>query len=125
MIYLDTHVVVWLHANRKSAFPRRARKVLDAEDLFISGAVYLEMQYLFETGKIRSRAEEIFSYLERQIGLKLSDVPLAIIGRKAASLSWTRDPFNRLIVGEAEVADSRLLTRDRDILDHYPRAIWE
>jgi len=39
--------------------------------------------------------------------------------------TWTRDPFDRLIVSQARLADVPLLTRDRTIHTHYPRAIWD
>ncbi len=125
MTYLDTHVVIWLHANHKNAFPRRARKILDALNLFISSAVYLETQYLFEAGKIRVQAAEIFLDLERQIDLKLSATSFAVVARKAAGLTWAHDPFDRLIVAEAEIAGTPLLTRDNEIRKHCKLAVWD
>ncbi len=38
--------------------------------------------------------------------------------------SWTRDPFDRLIVGHAAVDDELLLSKDRKILENYPFARW-
>ena len=125
MIYLDTHAVIWLHASRESSFPRRARALLESEELLISPAVYLEMEYLFEAEKIRPHAEEIFNYLEKQISLRFSDIPFSQVVRKAAIMSWTRDPFDRLIVAEAFTADAYLLSKDREILPHYPKALWK
>jgi PIN domain nuclease of toxin-antitoxin system len=43
----------------------------------------------------------------------------------AAGLTWTRDPFDRLIAAHAIVADAPLLTADRTILDNLPQAIWD
>jgi len=37
---------------------------------------------------------------------------------------WTRDPFDRLIVGLAALAGSALLTKDRTIRKHYRKATW-
>ena len=44
--------------------------------------------------------------------------------RAAASLGWTRDPFDRMIAAHAIVADAPLLTADRTILEHLPLATW-
>lgn len=125
MIRLDTHVVVWLHARRISPFPEMVRKLLETEPLTISPAVYLEMQYLYEAGKIRFTAADIFSYLQQQIALSLSDITFGQVATTAAEFSWTRDPFDRLIVADAEASGATLLTRDREILEHYPKALWK
>lgn len=124
MIYLDTHVAIWLFAGRDTSFPERARKVLETEDLLISPVTYLEMELLFETGKIRPHAEEIYQYLQGKIGLQFSSVLFPEVARKATLLSWTRDPFDRLIVADALAADAPLVTKDQDILSHYPKALW-
>jgi PIN domain nuclease of toxin-antitoxin system len=47
----------------------------------------------------------------------------ALVGH-GLDLSWTRDPFDRLVVSQAALADSILITRDRLILEHYPKAVW-
>lgn len=38
--------------------------------------------------------------------------------------SWTRDPFDRLIVANAKAAGAPLITKDERIRKHYRRAIW-
>jgi PIN domain nuclease of toxin-antitoxin system len=43
----------------------------------------------------------------------------------AAGLSWTRDPFDRLIAAHAILADATLLTADRTILANLPQAAWD
>ena len=52
-MYLDTHVVVWLYQKDVKRISAVARKLIETEDLLISPAVLLEMEYLFEIGKIR------------------------------------------------------------------------
>jgi PIN domain nuclease of toxin-antitoxin system len=39
-------------------------------------------------------------------------------------LTWTRDPFDRMIAAQAVVADAPLLTADETILDNLPLATW-
>jgi PIN domain nuclease of toxin-antitoxin system len=126
MIYLDTHVLVWLHAKRVSVFPKKVKQLLNTSSLFISPAVYLELQCLFEIGKLKFQASEIYSYLEHITALSFSVISFEAVAKKASGLSWTRDPFDRLIVADALAADSStLITRDGDILDNYSEALWE
>jgi len=45
--------------------------------------------------------------------------------RAAVDLTWTRDPFDRLIDAHAIAASVPLLTADRAILEHLPLATWD
>ncbi len=63
--------------------------------------------------------------LRQSIGLEIADASLAELAHAAAGLSWTRDPFDRMIAAQAIVADVPLITADRAILEHLPLAVWE
>lgn len=126
MIYLDTHVLVWLDAKKHQLFPQRAKKLLEGEDdLFVSPAVYLEIEYLYAAGKIRERAQTVFDSILARTSLQFCRLSFADIAKKAATLAWTRDPFDRLIVASAVAADAVLLTKDQEILDNYSKAVWK
>lgn len=56
MIYLDTHVLVWLYAGRPDLLPAGARALIDANALLVSPIVALELQYLHETGRTNEPA---------------------------------------------------------------------
>jgi PIN domain nuclease of toxin-antitoxin system len=62
--------------------------------------------------------------LRRNIGLSVSDVSLATLVDAALPLSWTHDPFDRLIAAHAIVTGARLVTADRTILANLPQAVW-
>jgi PIN domain nuclease of toxin-antitoxin system len=63
--------------------------------------------------------------LRQSIGLEVADVSLAELTNTAVGLTWTRDPFNRMIAAQAIVADAPLVTADRTILEHLPQATWD
>jgi len=42
----------------------------------------------------------------------------------ALELTWTLDPFDRIIVGHAAAANRPLLTKDRSIRCRFRVAIW-
>jgi PIN domain nuclease of toxin-antitoxin system len=44
--------------------------------------------------------------------------------RRASELTWTRDPFDRLIVAQAMGKNFRLLTKDAGIRRHSSLAFW-
>ncbi|MFP4378280.1 MAG: type II toxin-antitoxin system VapC family toxin [Spirochaetales bacterium] len=125
ILHLDTHVVVWLYAGDRSRFPHRALAALDHGRLVYSPAVRLELAFLHEINRIRVGAVEILSYLRDRIGLVPDDIPYLVAVGAAESLSWTRDPFDRLITGSASAGSQPLLTRDTLIRANYPGAVWD
>ena len=63
--------------------------------------------------------------LGRRLGVAVSGAPFESVASAAASLSWTRDPFDRLIVGHADADESPLLTKDATLRSHYAAAVWD
>ena len=124
MIYLDTHVVVWLYAGAVELLSRRARALIEAEELRISPLVTLELEYLREVGRIEGHGRTIVHALTAQLGVQVCELPLPEIVDSALDQDWTRDPFDRLIVGHAALAASVLITKDAGIRRHYRRAQW-
>jgi PIN domain nuclease of toxin-antitoxin system len=125
VVLLDTHCAVFLHAGETELFGSTARHLLDAEDLYISPMVLLELQYLYETGKIAFDGQTILDELQGDLGLRVLDRHWYGVCAKAMELSWTRDPFDRTITAQALVEGQRLLTRNRMIREHCSLAFWD
>jgi PIN domain nuclease of toxin-antitoxin system len=125
MIYLDTHLVAWLYQGEVQRIPGEARAVLESEELLISPMVGLELQLLNERGRFKAPVTEVLQALSTEIGLTVCDLAFPLVAARAREASWTRDPFDRLIVAQAQVRGAPLLTRDRHIRAHYARAIWD
>jgi PIN domain nuclease of toxin-antitoxin system len=124
LIYLDTHVVAWLFSNRLDLLPAGVRSRIEESDLLISPAVKLELQYLHEINRITASGEHVVSTLEKEIALKVCDLPFLKVVDVALAASWTRDPFDRMIASQAMLRGAALLTRDRVIRAHCERADW-
>jgi PIN domain nuclease of toxin-antitoxin system len=125
LIYLDTHVVVWLYAGEIKKLSKQAKKLINSYEVFISPIVVMELQYLFESLRITVGAKEIVSDLSERIGLKMCDISFNTIVGRALDFSWTRDPFDRIIVANAAVKHNILVTKDQNILDNYEKAFWQ
>jgi PIN domain nuclease of toxin-antitoxin system len=124
VIYLDTHVLAWLYAGRVDLLSGRARQLLESEDLLISPMVALELEYLHEIGRLTERSGTVLHSLQVQIGLRMCTLPFASVVEAARRQAWTRDPFDRVIVGHAAAAQSVLVTKDASTRRHYKRATW-
>ena len=124
LVYLDTHVVIWLYDALTDRLSKLAAEAVENNDLVISWMVELELQFLHEIGRLRVKPAEIIRHLSTQIGLRLSDVSLERIIRAAAGMDWTRDVFDRLIAAESAVMNLPLITKDRTIRTHHKLSIW-
>ena len=123
MIFLDTHVVVWLYAEA-DRIPAPVRQQLDDAELVISPMVRVELSLLAEIGRLRLPAGALLSALRRDLDLSVEESGWLRGAEIAEHLSWTRDPFDRLIVAHAIAFGAPLCTRDRKLRSHYPAAFW-
>jgi PIN domain nuclease of toxin-antitoxin system len=123
--YLDTNLVLWLFAGMVEKISANARRRLESGTLLISPAVALELEYLYERRRIVERSTFVVSELAKQINLQICGIQFASVMDAAIQMSWTRDPFHRLITANAEAnGRAALITSDRNIRRHYPNAIW-
>jgi PIN domain nuclease of toxin-antitoxin system len=104
--------------------PAAARASIDEGEPRLSPIAALELKYLHEIGRARDPQPIMLTALKQDIGLELADVSIAELAAAAVELSWTRDPFDRLIAAHAIVANAPLVTADRKILENLPLAIW-
>ncbi len=122
--YLDTHVIVWLYAGEIARLGSRAKQAIEQHNLYFSPLVELELKYLHEVKKLTVGSNEILKELAGTIGLKIGHNPFSLVTHSALKMSWTRDLFDRLITAEAAINNDLLITSDRQILQHYPYAVW-
>lgn len=124
MIHLDTHVVAWLYAGAVERIPPGVLRRIDQGALGISPMVELELQYLYEIGRTRSPGREVVADLAMRIGLTRSELAFVDVVERAASLGWTRDPFDRIIVATAIADGCGLITCDERIRANFMGAWW-
>ena len=123
-VYLDTHVVVWLFSGEIDKISSKALERIETCELLVSPMVVLELEFLYEIGRLNYKHDEILASLSESIDLKICNLSFAAIAKEATEHSWTRDPFDRLIVANAICNDSLLLSRDRKIRDNYTKVVW-
>ena len=126
LLHLDTHVAAWLYAGATDRFPANLLDRLASATLRISPMVALELTYLHEIGRLTEPAHRILGELDRSIGLRIDDLPFGAVVVAAERLSWTRDPFDRLIAAQAIAASCELATKDAAMHQHLAEtAVWD
>ena len=124
LTFIDTHIAVWLCAEKRRSFPAKAVAAIEEGWLAISPMVALELDFLHEIGRIKVGSAGILSALSG-LPLHLDQTPFIAVSQAAGTQTWTRDPFDRLIVGQAIAAGGWLVTADERIRQQFPQAIWD
>ena len=124
LVHLDTHIVCWLYEGRSELLTPVALQTIESGLLQVSPVVQLELTYLHEIGRISRDGSYVLDALAKDIGLSVADVSLARVMKMAGTLTWTLDPFDRMIVAHAMVGDAALVSKDRLIRKHCDKAIW-
>ena len=121
MIVLDTHVLVWLDADRTELGDEAARLIDDEfahDGVAVSAISFWEIAMLKTKGRL-DVAKPLALWREELLAAGLLELPIdGRLGIVAAELpDFHGDPADRLIVASASLAGCRLLTADREILD--------
>ncbi len=124
MIYIDTHITVWLFAGQIEKLSNQAKELLNDNEIQISPIVRLELQYLNEIKRITVSPNDIVTELSNSIGLKVCDKNFNNIINNSMTHNWTRDPFDRIIVANAAIDGDFLVTKDQTILENYSKALY-
>ena len=123
--YLDTNVAVWLAQGDLGRIAAAARAQLESSELLLSPMVLLELEYLYEVGRILLPARDLQSKLASELGVSLCQRDFPSIASAALDEKWTRDPFDRVIVAHAKASGlAPLVSADEEIRKHYARAVW-
>jgi PIN domain nuclease of toxin-antitoxin system len=113
VILLDTNAVIWLERRH----PRSRPLWRGGQRLFLSPATILELHILHETGRIRlpGSTTDSIAHDDRWV---LDEPPCGAWFLRAADVTWTRDPFDRLLAAHAQLRGWRLATADRNSIQH-------
>lgn len=114
MILLDTNALIWLEAGH----PRAKKLAKTSAALAISPASLLELQFLAELGRLRLKHSSVITELSDDERWVVDEPSAAAWFESARSLSWTRDPFDRLIVAHAIMRGWKLATGDALLIDN-------
>jgi PIN domain nuclease of toxin-antitoxin system len=121
--HLDTHVAIKLAGRGKINLSNHTRHLINFSPVVISPAVVLELELLREIGRLKVSVDHTLELL-RQLGVSVLEQSFPQACWASRSQTWTRDPFDRLIVGHA-IADEQsvLISIDELIQANYKNAM--
>ncbi|MFW5904611.1 MAG: type II toxin-antitoxin system VapC family toxin [bacterium] len=122
-ILLDTHFLLWLALDvpRIDEFPW-----LDGYRPWgVSPVSFLEIQFLAEVGRLDVEQPDFVDAVGRDPRFTVDEVPLVTLVRNALPLSWTRDPFDRLLAAHSTSRRLPLCTLDRALVREHRMVVSE
>ena len=122
VILMDTSALVWLLSGHRRSRP--LAKWLGR--LYVSPVSLLEVQFLIEAQRIRVKSGFAAPDLMSDPRWLIDDPPSVAWFETALNITWTRDPFDRLIFAHSRYRGWRLATADAEMLSHLgPRQVFE
>ena len=120
---LDTHYLIWVFTNarRLKRFPWLDRYA----PWRVSPVSFLEIQLLAESGRLSVRPTQLIETVKRDPRFVLDDVVVSVIVHKTLDLSWTRDPFDRMLAAHSLARQLPFCTTDSDIQANHPLIVPE
>ena len=118
-VLLDTHAFLWWCEDSPELSPG-ARKAMAANDCFVSFASFWEIAIKLNLGKLRLPAAPA-KYLTDQMslnGFEQLEISFRQIVRVATLERHHGDPFDRLLVAQAQEEGLSIVSRD-PAFDHY------
>lgn len=110
-LLLDTHIVLWLLANDERVVHLQDRILSDENEVFVSAATWWELAIKAGIGKIDVDVAEV-----RQAARASGFLELPVLGAHTEQLVALpvlhKDPFDRMLVAQANAEPMRLLTSD-------------
>lgn len=120
-VLLDTHVVLWTLSGRRALSEQAQEAIRAADDLLVSAVTFAEVGVKASVGKLRVPAgfrDAVESAGARVLGLT-PEHGLAV----AALPLHHKDPFDRLLIAQAQVEDLTIVTAGESVLQYDVAAI--
>ena len=122
IVLLDTQVFIWWRGN-DSKLGASARKVIvDAQTVFVS--VVSAWEAAIKIGLGRMRLADKFEMGIEQSGFEKLSVTFDHAERVAKLPHHHRDPFDRMLVAQAQIEGLRLVSSDRRLGSYDIELIW-
>lgn len=121
-LLLDTHVMLWWAAT-PDVLSDEARQQIESADaeLWVSAASFWELAIKQQTGKIRMPDDLLLTL--QQHGVRFLDITSDHALAVASLPLLHRDPFDRMLVAQAQAEQLTLVTRDPNIMRYDVRTL--
>jgi PIN domain nuclease of toxin-antitoxin system len=125
-VLLDTHALVWWLEGREKLSAKACGTIEDADIVvLVSAASAWELAIKSRLGKFKSR--ELAHGLEDQLaeeGFVALPISIEHALRAGGLDSPHKDPFDRMLIAQAQIEDAAVISKDTAFDDFAVRRIW-
>ena len=126
-LLLDTHTLLWCF-NAAPSLSARARRLIEDgnNQIFVSAASAWEIATKVRLGKLPT-GEELVSDFEAylaQLGCDALPISLEHAVRAGRLAGEHRDPFDRMLIAQAQAENLPIVSNDRVFDDYHVHRIW-
>lgn len=126
-LLLDTHAFIWSFDEPEKLSPKALALLADDDnELVLSVASVWEMQIKIQLGKLKFTVplKELVESQRQTNGVQVLPVELAHVLALDALPAHHKDPFDRLLVAQANIEGAFLVSRDPLFSDYPVRVLW-
>ncbi len=124
---LDTHALLWW-AGGDAKLPRRIRAVIadETNDVVVSAASAWEIATKHRIGRLAVPGALLEGLLDYLVDQRFTELPVSVRhAQRAGTLAGEhRDPFDRMIVAQAQIEGFAIVSVDRIFDDYGVRRVW-
>lgn len=126
-LLLDTHTFIWLSEDDESLSSTVRELISDIDhSLYLSLVSIWEIQIKFQLGKLslNNSLSETIDLQTSKNGIQLLSIELGHILQLGNLPDFHRDPFDRLLIAQAQTESMLFLTRDSKIKQYNVNTVW-
>ena len=124
---LDTHALLWwLDGDKRLSKPARDFIGEEANTVFVSAASAWEIATKVRIGKLPGAAEIASNLASCMASQGFTELPISLAdGARAGNLPGPhRDPFDRMLIAQAQAHDLPLISNEAVFDDYGIRRLW-
>ncbi|MGH2794144.1 MAG: type II toxin-antitoxin system VapC family toxin [Actinomycetota bacterium] len=120
---LDTHALLWwLTDDRRLS--RRARETIANDDILVSVVSAWEIEIKRGLGRLDADTHAILDEVTGTEGFAWLEIGPAHVAALVDLPALHRDPFDRMLVAQAQLEHVALVSRDRGLRGYQVETIW-
>jgi len=126
-VLLDTHTLLWC-LTADSYLTSRARRIIEdgSNEVLVSAASIWEIAVKVRLGKLPTGdilINDLDTYLSR-LGFEVLPISLLHAVRAGALPGQHRDPFDRMLISQAQAENLPIISNDRIFDTYHVQRIW-
>ncbi|PVX31451.1 type II toxin-antitoxin system VapC family toxin [Sphingomonas pokkalii] len=124
---LDTHALIWWLAGDAALGPNAREAIADrANAIFVSAASAMEVATKFRIGKLAGAALLAQDFEAIVAGQGFAELPISLQhARRAGEMHIAhKDPFDRLLIAQAQVEDMVLISKEALFDGFAVKRLW-